>query len=33
MREETSYEELSNDLRKQLGELTGYAIDIPESEG
>ena len=32
-REETNYEELSNELRKQLGVLTGYAVGIPESEG
>ena len=33
MREATNYEALSKELRKQLGELTGYAVDIPDSEG
>jgi hypothetical protein len=32
-REASNYEELAKDMRQELGELTGCAVDIPDSEG
>ena len=32
-REASNFEELAKDMRRELGELTGCAVDIPDSEG